>query len=74
MTDDHEPFVKTEVTLLKCSRCNHTWQPKYKDRLPKTCPVCKSANWDKPKSYRKPFTWKNQETKNLNRRRKSQSV
>jgi hypothetical protein len=55
-----EPITKKEVTVLKCLRCGWEWQPKYKGRIPKTCanPACRSPNWQKPKGYIKPYTWK----------------
>lgn len=75
MTEDQQPFIKKEVTVLKCLKCGYEWQQRFEGKLPGTCPKpgCRSPNWMKPKGYRKPFTWKNPETKNSNRKRKTQS-
>ena len=36
-------------------RCGHEWSPKNlrKAERPRTCPRCKSANWDRPKREQK---------------------
>ena len=36
-----------EVMLkgYECTRCNHQWVPRDKDR-PRVCPKCKSPYWD----------------------------
>ncbi len=37
-----------ELINLKCKRCNHRWIPR-KERIPKTCPKCKSPYWSRNK-------------------------
>ena len=66
MTEDFNPFGKIEVQTLRCSKCGYEWIPKDQNKLPGTCPdpKCRSKNWNKPKSYRKPYTWKNPEMRN----------
>ena len=36
-------------------RCGHEWSPKNlrKPERPRTCPKCKSANWDRPYKFRR---------------------
>lgn len=42
------------VMLLGCRcRCGHEWLSRKKDEKPRVCPLCKSANWDRPKQERK---------------------
>ncbi len=37
------------VQLLGCRcRCGHEWLPRNKEERPRVCPLCKSANWDRP--------------------------
>lgn len=31
----------------KCKRCGHEWVPRKQGRKPKSCPNCKSYNWNK---------------------------
>lgn len=73
--EEFKPIVKVEVTALQCSKCGHIWQPNNENKLPGTCPnyFCRSPNWNKPKGYRKPFTWKNPELRS-SIRRKAQSI
>lgn len=49
--------IKKTVNAFKCLKCNHEWIPrvsmeeltgKIKD-MPRICPSCKSAYWDRPK-------------------------
>jgi hypothetical protein len=44
---------RRSVLMLLCLRCGHEWIPrKAKDpsrRLPKECPLCHSAYWDRPR-------------------------
>lgn len=38
------------VPLVGCRcRCGHEWLPRVKGEKPRVCPMCKSANWDRPK-------------------------
>lgn len=34
-----------EVRVWHCKKCRHGWANR-KPRKPKTCPKCKSVNWD----------------------------
>ena len=36
-------------------RCGHEWSPKNlrNPERPRTCPKCKSANWDRPYKFRR---------------------
>lgn len=36
-----------------CYRCGHQWLPHDINVLPKACPKCKSAYWDRPRKERK---------------------
>lgn len=36
-----------EIKKLTCLHCSHTWVPKQSDV--RSCPSCRSYNWDKPK-------------------------
>jgi len=51
-----KPLEIGMVMLLGCRcRCGHEWLPRDPDDKPRTCPKCKSANWDRPKKFeRKP--------------------
>ena len=31
----------------KCNRCGNEWAPKNWDKIPGTCPKCKSPYWNK---------------------------
>lgn len=44
---------KRTVTVhdCRCERCGHTWTTKT-DKLPGTCPKCKSIYWDRPRQPR----------------------
>jgi Zn finger protein HypA/HybF involved in hydrogenase expression len=35
------------IPTLKCLRCKGKWHPR-KEKLPKTCPKCRSAFWNEP--------------------------
>ncbi len=35
----------------RCNQCDYEWTRKY-DEYPEKCPLCRSANWDKPKVER----------------------
>jgi predicted Zn-ribbon and HTH transcriptional regulator len=38
------------VLLQGCRcRCGHEWLPRSTTEVPRVCPRCKSANWDRPK-------------------------
>ena len=42
------------VLLEACRcRCGHEWLPRVKDEKPRTCPKCKSPNWDRPVGFAK---------------------
>lgn len=39
------------VMLLGCRcRCGHEWLPREPEK-PRTCPKCKTPNWDRPKKW-----------------------
>lgn len=42
-------FKTKEVKLLHCLRCGAEWEPRFPDRIPKTCNVCNSTLWNKPR-------------------------
>jgi|GEM_PF-2737842 len=58
MTDKETPFIKKEVALLKCLKCGHEWQPRFKDNIPVACPSCKRKSWKTPAGQRKQYDWK----------------
>lgn len=35
------------VRFATCNRCNHTWQLRNYNKIPKNCPNCKSPYWNK---------------------------
>jgi len=39
---------KIKLPFLRCLRCGHSWIPRKVD-MPRTCPGCRSAYWDKPR-------------------------
>ena len=39
---------KIKLPILRCLRCGHSWIPRKVD-MPRTCPKCRSAYWDKPR-------------------------
>lgn len=40
------------VMLLGCRfRFGHEWLPRDPNDKPRTCPKCKSPNWDRPKKF-----------------------
>ena len=42
------------VLLEACRcRCGHEWLPRIKSEKPRTCPKCKSPNWDRPVGFAK---------------------
>lgn len=34
------------ISRLNCNRCHHTWMPN-SEKMPKTCPHCRSPYWNK---------------------------
>jgi predicted Zn-ribbon and HTH transcriptional regulator len=44
---DEKPVGIVSLQGCRC-RCGHEWLPRNGEK-PRTCPNCKSANWDKPK-------------------------
>lgn len=40
--------IKRTITLYKCERCGHEWQP-LKPQEPRVCPKCKSPYWNVPR-------------------------
>ena len=52
MVNTSLPIGKVQLWGYRC-RCGHEWLPRNKNKQPKVCPLCKSANWDEPKQIRK---------------------
>jgi predicted Zn-ribbon and HTH transcriptional regulator len=40
--------IKISIEHMECYRCGYQWIPKSK-KMPRTCPKCRSAYWDKPR-------------------------
>ena len=58
MVNDKESIKKesgANVLLIgnRCYRCEHEWLSYDKSIIPKVCPKCKSAYWDKPRKNKK---------------------
>jgi len=43
-----KPF-QVSVYEYFCLRCGHLWTARGGEKAPKTCPCCRSKNWDGPK-------------------------
>ena len=62
----HRTIVqRTPRPFLRCNRCGNTWEPRSLDKLPGTCPACKSPYWNKervrwhpPNPKNRKGTWK----------------
>lgn len=51
MPTEHLPEIgMAKIDGCRC-RCGHEWRPHTVSERPSVCPVCKTANWDKPKKY-----------------------
>lgn len=37
------------ASRLTCLRCDHNWQNRFKGRLPRVCPGCRSPYWETPR-------------------------
>ena len=54
-TDTELPLESSfQVKGYRC-RCGHGWVPKnlHKAEVPRVCPKCKSANWNRPYQFRR---------------------
>lgn len=40
--------MTTDNTTLTCERCQHVWQRRNMNKLPKACPKCRSPYWQVP--------------------------
>lgn len=47
--------IQILVEGYACERCNHQWQPRKKDVVPRLCPMCKSPYYDVPRKHPKPI-------------------
>ncbi len=50
MKAEEKPIGLVSGTIARC-RCGHEWLPRELPEKPRTCPKCKSANWDRPKRW-----------------------
>ena len=48
MSDEQLPIGMAMIQGSRC-RCGHEWRPHDLTQRPAVCPLCKAANWDKPK-------------------------
>jgi predicted Zn-ribbon and HTH transcriptional regulator len=48
-----KPIGMVQLTGCRC-RCGHEWLPRDATDKPRTCPKCKSANWDRLKKFSRP--------------------
>jgi predicted Zn-ribbon and HTH transcriptional regulator len=49
MAEESKPIGMVMLLACRC-RCGHEWLPR-QDEKPRTCPKCKSANWDRQKKF-----------------------
>lgn len=42
------------VTVNRCERCGHEWQPRRQDVQSRVCPACKSPYWDRARKVATP--------------------
>jgi len=43
------PLIQKTVTICKCLKCHHEWQPRQPLDEVKMCPNCRSIHWNEPK-------------------------
>ena len=39
--------MKKEVEMNNCVKCEYKWEQRKKEGKPKSCPKCKSYDWEK---------------------------
>lgn len=44
-----ELIKRVKIDGFECHRCNFQWAPRFKGKLPKQCPACKSIYWNRPR-------------------------
>lgn len=45
-------MAKIQMDGYRCERCMHEWAPRNTTDIPRVCPSCKSAYWNRPKKIR----------------------
>lgn len=43
-------IMKKTITVYRCERCEHEWEPRDVENVPTICPKCKSAYWQRPRT------------------------